>query len=111
MAVAVLDPTLDDDGRVRALGATGLGLAPPVADPLAWLADVATDPGRRWDSAWLRACVLRCLPSLSPDHAVRSARALAGDADPVVAETAAWVIRSSGAPGTAPQVLGAGERR
>ncbi len=113
MTLAVLDPTLDDDTRVRALEASGVRAPLHVADPLSWFADVATDRDGAWDSSWLRACVLRCLPCLSSDHAVRSAHALSGDADPVVAETAAWVIRTSGAPGarSVPRVLGAGEAR
>ena len=93
ITVAVLDPTLDDASRLDALAAAGLGGTTGTGDPVAWLADVATDPGHTWDSAWLRASVLRCLPRLSPAHASRAALALADDPDPVVAQTAAWVLR------------------
>jgi hypothetical protein len=93
IVVAVLDPTLDDASRLDALEATGLGGRTGTGDPVAWLADVATDPGHTWDSAWLRASVLRCLPRLSPAHASRAAQSLADDPDPVVSQTAAWVLR------------------
>ena len=89
-AVAVLDPTLDDTTRRQALEASGLGGAALPDDPLAWLADVATDADHTWHSAWLRASVLRALPGLSPPIARNAAAVLTGDADPVVAETAAW---------------------
>jgi hypothetical protein len=93
IVVAVLDPTLDDASRLDALEATGLGGRTGTGDPVAWLADVATDAGHTWDSAWLRASVLRCLPRLSPAHASRAAQSLADDPDPVVSQTAAWVLR------------------
>ncbi len=92
IVVAVLDPTLDEVSRVQALEAAGLLSASPVDDSAAWLADVATDPSNSWDSAWLRASVLRCLPRLSPERATLAARTLASDADPVVVETAEWVL-------------------
>ena len=59
---------------------------------MAWLSDVATDGERHWDSGWLRASVLRCLPAIAPERAERAALVLADDADPVVVETAAWVL-------------------
>ena len=97
--IAALDPILDDAARLHALEAAGLGGGPMSSDPVAWLAEVATDRGGNWDSAWLRASVLRCLPLLSPELARRAARALTADADPVVAETAAWVLNPGGAGG------------
>lgn len=92
VVVAVLDPGLDDAARRAAL--SRLQAATPItgSDLPTWLTLLARDPDRAWDDPWLRACALRVLPRIAPGEARASATALASDPDPVVAETAGWVL-------------------
>lgn len=95
--VVAIDPTLTDAARLERLvhlhrspaapGETrGWDGQPP------WLVDLVRDPAGEWDDPWLRACALRTVPRLAPDSAAELAGDLAGTADPVVRETAEWVL-------------------
>lgn len=97
IVVAVLDPTLDNPGRVAALEAAGVRGAAG-ADSAGdsggdWLCEVALDSADWWQSPWLQASLLRALPYVSPEGAHRVAEEVSrrADLDPIVAQTAAWI--------------------
>ena len=87
LVLALVDPTLDDDARRRALDAW----APVVdADRGTWLRHLVVDDDDTWHDPWLRACALYALPSSLPAEAAELAAPWRDDPDPVVAETARW---------------------
>ena len=63
-----------------------------------WVVDLATDPEHHWRDPWLRACALYAAPSVLGAAAGGLAEPLVDDPDPVVAETAKWIRRSTGQP-------------
>jgi hypothetical protein len=88
LALLLLDPSLDDDQRRAGLAA----LTPPALDAAAWVNDLVVDPEGRWQSSWLRVCALYAGPAVLGADAAALAEPWVDDADPVVAETARWVI-------------------
>jgi hypothetical protein len=57
-----------------------------------WLTELVVDPDRYWRDGWLRACALHAAAALAPETAARTAATLPDARDPVVAETARWVL-------------------
>lgn len=90
MALALVDPVLDDDARRRGLAVHG-----PTTNRSAseHLQDLVTDSAGSWGQPWLRACALYAAPGVLGPAAADLARAWADDPDQAVAETAQWVMR------------------
>jgi hypothetical protein len=82
LTVTLLDP---QSGGVDAY-------APPARLAAQWVTELAADPGNRWDDSWLRACAIHVAPSVLGSSAADIAGPLVDDTDPVVAETARWVL-------------------
>jgi hypothetical protein len=91
MLLAVTSTSLDDQERMRLLGdhgATDVG-------PDDWLRDLVLDESDYWRQPWLRACALHAAVTVIPGEARDLAQHFTDDADPVVAETARWVVAST----------------
>jgi len=93
LAVESLLVTLGHRGR----SVTGALADEPMAarsggPPDGVLRDLADDPDGRWRDPWLRACALYAAPAVDASLARELAERHADDADPVVAETAAWIL-------------------
>ena len=88
LTLLLLDPSLDDDERRVGLAAS----APPALDAVGWVNDLVTDSDGRWQSSWLRACALYAGPSVLGTACTNLAADWLDAADPVVAETARWVV-------------------
>jgi hypothetical protein len=93
LALALLDPTLADHARREQLGA--LVAARARFSPIESLHEMVDDPDDAWRDPWLRACALHALARLDPPFARERAAALTHAPDPVVVETAAWVVRAT----------------
>ncbi|HEY3528990.1 MAG TPA: hypothetical protein VGK78_07555 [Nocardioides sp.] len=76
-------------GLLHPDGEPGTDRPEPVAD---WLADLVDDPDLVWREPWLRVCGLYAAPTVLGDRAAELARRWLDDPDPVVAETARWVL-------------------
>jgi HEAT repeat protein len=89
LALALVDPALDDAGRLRMLG----GHLPAPRRTLGdWLRELVADDTAYWRDPWLRACALYAVPGeFSADSAVGLVAPLVVDPDRDVAETARWV--------------------
>jgi HEAT repeat protein len=57
-----------------------------------WLADLVQDPDEFWQEPWLRVCALYAAPTVLGDAAAPLATPWVDDPDPMVAETARWVV-------------------
>lgn len=90
MALALVDPALDDEARRR-----GVAEHRPTANRSAaeHLRHLVTDPDGTWGEPWLRACALYAAPGVLGPDALDLARPWVDDPDQVVAETARWVMR------------------
>ena len=93
LALALLDPSLEDSDRRVQLRALGFTTDDRATDDV--LIDLIDDPRRFWRDAWLRACALHMLAGLDPERAGREAAGHLAATDPVTAETAEWVVRST----------------
>jgi hypothetical protein len=93
LALALLDPSLEDSDRRVQLRAQGFTTDDRATDDV--LIDLIDDPRRFWRDAWLRACALHMLAGLDPERAGREAAGHLAATDPVTAETAEWVVRST----------------
>ena len=60
-----------------------------------WLRVLVLDETGYWHEPWLRACALYAAPTVLPQEARDLALRFTDDADPVVAETARWVVDPS----------------
>jgi hypothetical protein len=60
--------------------------------PTDWLRELVLDETDYWHEPWLRACALHAAPTALPQEARDLALRFTDDADPVVAETARWVV-------------------
>lgn len=89
MALALVDPALSDDVRRR-----GVALHRPMTAHSAaeHLRDLVADPDGAWSQPWLRVCALYAAPGVLGLDAFDLARPWVDDPDPVVAETAMWVM-------------------
>lgn len=89
MALALVDPALDDPARRH-----GVAAHAPVAPRTAaeHLRHLVSDPGGTWSQPWLRACALYAAPGVLGAAAVDLARPWVDEPDQVVAETARWVM-------------------
>ena len=65
---------------------------PPTWSAAEWVTDLATDPEKRWDDSWLRACAIHAAPVVLGSSTATLARPWVDDGDPVVAETARWAV-------------------
>jgi hypothetical protein len=74
-------------------GASDTDPTEPVAD---WLADLVEDPDGVWQEPWIRACALYAAPHVLGEGAFALAERWRDDPDPVVAETARWVLGPHG---------------
>ncbi|KGN34991.1 hypothetical protein N802_00700 [Knoellia sinensis KCTC 19936] len=90
LALALVDPMLDDTARRRALAAQAPRAHRSTAEHLR---DLVTDPKGTWNQPWLRACGLYAAPGVLGAKAHELAIPFVNDPDPVVAETARWVLR------------------
>ncbi|KQZ76168.1 hypothetical protein [Nocardioides sp. Root151] len=88
LALALVDPTLDDLARRRALEGHGPGSCRSAAEHVR---DLVTDPDGTWDEPWLRACGLYAAPGVLGADAAELAQPWVDDPDPTIAETARWV--------------------
>jgi hypothetical protein len=90
LAIALVDPTLDEHERRTRLGDP----APQHDDDLAdHVRELVADPDGWWAEPWLRVCALYAAPSVLRDAAAEVAGAWVDDPDAAVAETARWVTR------------------
>jgi hypothetical protein len=94
MLQALTSPELNDATRRRLLGEYGAA-QPAVTDD--WLAELVLDEAAYWREPWLRACALHAAPAVVPGAAPDLAARFTADGDPVVAETARWVLARTGA--------------
>ncbi len=92
MLLAILSPALDDGTRMQLLGEYAALEHEPPGD---WLRVLVLDETDYWHEPWLRACALYAAPTTLPQEARDLALPFTDDADPVVAETARWVVASS----------------
>ena len=92
MLLAIMSPVLDDGTRRQLLGEYAAIEQEPPAD---WLRVLILDENDYWHEPWLRACALYAAPTALPQEARDLALRFTDDADPVVAETARWVVASS----------------
>ena len=92
MLLAIVSPALDDDTRMRLLGEYAALEHEPSGD---WLRVLVLDETDYWHEPWLRACALYAAPTALPQEARDLALRFTDDEDPVVAETARWVVASS----------------
>ena len=92
MLLAIMSPALDDGTRMQLLGEYA---APEHEPPGDWLRVLILDENDYWHEPWLRACALYAAPTALPQEARDLALRFTDDADPVVAETARWVVASS----------------
>ena len=91
MLLALMSPALDDGTRLQLLGEYAPVEQVPPGD---WLRVLVLDEADYWDDPWLRACALHASPTVLPTEALDLALRFIDDADPVVAETARWVVAS-----------------
>jgi HEAT repeat protein len=92
MLLAIMSPALDDGTRMQLLGEYAAVEHEPPGD---WLRVLVLDETDYWHEPWLRACALYAAPTALPQEARDLALRVTDDADPVVAETARWVVDSS----------------
>jgi HEAT repeat protein len=92
MLLAMMSPALDDGTRMQLLGEFAALEDDQPGDRLRLLVLDETD---YWREPWLRACALYALPTALPQEARDLALRFTDDADPIVAETARWVVASS----------------
>jgi hypothetical protein len=92
MLLAIMSPALDDGTRMQLLGEYAALEHEPPGDGLRALVLDETD---YWHEPWLRACALYAAPTALPEEARNLALRFTDDADPVVAETARWVVASA----------------
>jgi hypothetical protein len=97
----LVDPDVDDDGR-RALLAAAAPSGDRAAEP--WLNELLDDPHTYWQDDWLRACALYAASELAPESAAAAALSWQDAADPVLAETARWLLRDDLARPSPPRV-------
>jgi HEAT repeat protein len=94
MLLAIRSPALDDGTRMQLLGEYAALEPEPPED---WLRVLVLDETGYWHEPWLRACALYAAPTARPQEARDLALRFTDDPDPVVAETARWVVdRSTG---------------
>ncbi len=91
MLLAIMSPALDDGTRLQLLGEY---VAVEHDLPGDWLRLLVLDETDYWREPWLRACALYAAPTAAPQEARDLALRFIDDADPVVAETARWVVAS-----------------
>jgi HEAT repeat protein len=87
--LAITSPDLHDSARMKLLTESGAQQQLPPHD---WVRDLALDPDGYWRESWLRACALHAAATVSPAQARDLAQGFVDDADPVVAQTASWVV-------------------
>lgn len=92
MLLAIMSPALDDGTRMQMLGEYAALEDDPPGD---WLRVLVLDEADYWHEPWLRACALYAAPTALPQQARDLALRFTDDADPVVAETARWVVAAS----------------
>ena len=90
--LAFMSPALDDGTRMQLLGEYA---APDPEPPGDWLRVLILDEDDYWHEPWLRACALHAASTALPREARDLALRFRDDVDPVVAETARWVVASS----------------
>jgi len=66
----------------------------PGGRPDGVLRELADDPDGWWHNPWLRACALYAAPAVDVSLALELAGRHVDDGDPVVAETAAWILET-----------------
>ncbi len=89
LALALVDPTLDVRERRDALAGHHISAE---SDPTRWLVEFLDDPADFWQDPWLVACALHAVPELMPAQVVERGHEHQNDPDPVVAETARWLL-------------------
>jgi hypothetical protein len=92
VALALLDPSLGEAQRQAGLAE----FAPSATDAAGWVHALITDPDGSWHSPWLRACALYASPTVLGAAASDLAAGWLDASDPVVAETARWVVSAAG---------------
>lgn len=85
---ATLGSGPDDEARLRLLAEHAL----PERTLREWLRELVLDDEGYWHEPWLQACALYALPGLLEAEAHTLARGGEASPDPVVAETARWVL-------------------
>ena len=96
LALALVDPTLDDPTRHRLLRRTQRVGARTLGE---WLRELVMDEAAYWRDPWLRACAMYALPGELPaPAAVTLVSPFLNDPDLDVAETARWVTERWVAP-------------
>ncbi len=88
-AVALLDPTVDARRRRQLLASRDDA---PVADAEGWLTEFLDDPAALWQDRWLKVCALHATATVLPDQAAELGRQHHDDPDPIVAQTARWLL-------------------
>ena len=92
LLLGIISPALDDGTRIQLVGE----YAAPDQEPLGdWLRVLVLDETDYWREPWLRACGLYAAPTVLPQEARDLALRFTDDPDPVVAETAHWVVAST----------------
>ena len=87
-ALALLDPPVDTRQRRDRLASTSDA---PNRSPEEWLAEFLDDPSGFWQDRWLLVCALHATAKL-PEQAAERARQHRNSPDPVVSETARWLL-------------------
>ena len=92
LLLGIISPALDDGTRIQLVGE----YAAPDQEPLSdWLRVLVLDETDYWREPWLRACGLYAAPTVLPQGARDLALRFTDDPDPVVSETAHWVVAST----------------
>ncbi len=89
VVLALFDPTLDVQQRRERLAHIHTTTA---SDANRWLTEILDDPADFWQDPWLLACALHATPQLEPAQAVERGRQHQNHPDPVVSETALWLL-------------------
>jgi len=87
-ALALLDRTLDARQRRDRLASTSDA---PNRSPEEWLAELLDDPSGFWQDPWLLVWALHTTAKL-PEQAAERSRQFRNNSDPVLAETARWLM-------------------
>ncbi|MET0741442.1 MAG: hypothetical protein ABWZ26_07845 [Candidatus Nanopelagicales bacterium] len=85
----LLDPNVDASQRRQRLASRDDA---PVADPEDWLTEFLDDPAEFWQEGWLMVCALHATAVILPDQGAGRGRQHRDDPDPVVAQTALWLL-------------------
>jgi hypothetical protein len=87
--LAITSPALGDVARLELLAEVSTTEGEP---PGGWVRALALDEEDYWRDPWLRACAIHAAATTTPADAMGLAQRFVDDVDPVVAETATWVV-------------------